>query len=563
MAKRVNTSVSGIGQRYRPERVDALLESSPPDHIVIGSGIGGLCCAASLAKAGRKVLVLEQHYTAGGFTHSYQRHGYEWDVGVHYVGQVGNLQTPPGKLFHWLSEGRLEWDSLGETYDEFIIDQKTYRPPVGKRAYRQYLEELFPAEKNAIRQYCRYLFSVERWLPLFFASKFTFVPGSRRLAGYAQRFVPDAYWNTTGEVFDSLTQNTELRALWSAQWGDLGLPPGQSSFFLHCLIACHYLDGGWYPRGGSSEIARALIPTIQQAGGRVMTYAKVSAIRTDAEGVCGVEMADGHYIPASSVISNCGWQNTQSLIRGEFDSSDIAEVVSEQVTPSACHICLYVGFESSVSELAIPTGNCWVHHSPDFDGDLAEFERDSASPFPFVYISSSSARDSTWSERYPDKSVMEVVSVIPEQEFAQWIGSDWGKRDAEYQARKAYWSDRLLDALYARYPQLKGRVSYCELSTPLSTQHFMNYQQGEIYGLAHTPQRYQQQGLKPKTQIPGLYLTGQDALTSGVAGAAMSGVLSAAETLGAAYMQQFKALFSASAARNQSTTFGLRWLRNL
>tara|TARA_R110002167_G_scaffold298459_1_gene502762 strand:- start:1351 stop:1485 length:135 start_codon:yes stop_codon:yes gene_type:complete len=33
-------------------------------------------------------LVLEQHYTAGGFTHVFKRKGYEWDVGIHYIGEV-------------------------------------------------------------------------------------------------------------------------------------------------------------------------------------------------------------------------------------------------------------------------------------------------------------------------------------------------------------------------------------------------------------------------------------------------------------------------------------------
>ena len=59
------------------------------DAIVIGSGIGGLTAASLLARhAGQRVLVLERHYTAGGFTHTFHRPGYEWDVGVHYIGQV-------------------------------------------------------------------------------------------------------------------------------------------------------------------------------------------------------------------------------------------------------------------------------------------------------------------------------------------------------------------------------------------------------------------------------------------------------------------------------------------
>ena len=57
------------------------------DAIVVGSGIGGLASAAMLAKhGGKRVLVLERHYTPGGYTHVFHRPGYDWDVGVHYVG---------------------------------------------------------------------------------------------------------------------------------------------------------------------------------------------------------------------------------------------------------------------------------------------------------------------------------------------------------------------------------------------------------------------------------------------------------------------------------------------
>jgi phytoene dehydrogenase-like protein len=75
-------------------------------------------------------------------------------------------------------------------------------------------------------------------------------------------------------------------------------------------------------------------------------------------------------------------------------------------------------------------------------------------------------------------------------------------------------------------------VDTFELSTPLTTRHFCNYATGEIYGLDHTPQRFEQRWLKPRTRLPGLYLTGQDVVSCGVAGALMGGVLTASAVLG-------------------------------
>jgi all-trans-retinol 13,14-reductase len=83
------------------------------DAIVIGSGIGGLGTAGLLAKcATRRVLVLERHYTAGGLTHVFHRPGFEWDVGMHYVGQVHHAGSFPRVVFDYLTEGRLTWHPM-------------------------------------------------------------------------------------------------------------------------------------------------------------------------------------------------------------------------------------------------------------------------------------------------------------------------------------------------------------------------------------------------------------------------------------------------------------------
>ena len=59
--------------------------------------------------------------------------------------------------------------------------------------------------------------------------------------------------------------------------------------------------------------------------------------------------------------------------------------------------------------------------------------------------------------------------------------------------------------------------------------HFCRYGKGEIYGLDHDPQRFEQSWLRPKTTIRGLYLTGQDVVTCGVSGAMLGGLLTAVQ----------------------------------
>jgi len=96
------------------------------DYIVIGSGMGSLTFAAIMAKDGKKVLVLERHYTPGGYTHVFKRRGYEWDVGIHYIGEVGRERSLVRKLFDYISDGNLKWADMGEVYDRIVIGDEIY-----------------------------------------------------------------------------------------------------------------------------------------------------------------------------------------------------------------------------------------------------------------------------------------------------------------------------------------------------------------------------------------------------------------------------------------------------
>ena len=82
------------------------------DTIIIGSGMSGLTSGVLLSQYGKRVIILEKHFKAGGWTHTFKRNNFEWDVGIHYIGEVHNPKSPIRKMFDILSDGKLEWQKM-------------------------------------------------------------------------------------------------------------------------------------------------------------------------------------------------------------------------------------------------------------------------------------------------------------------------------------------------------------------------------------------------------------------------------------------------------------------
>ncbi|PCJ44955.1 MAG: FAD-dependent oxidoreductase [Moraxellaceae bacterium] len=516
-----------IGRRYRASRLDG-----PYDAIVIGSGIGGLTTAASMSKMGKKVLVLEQHYTAGGYTHSYSRNGYEWDVGVHYIGDVG-YPTTVRKLFDFVSDNNLKWAAMDDNYDRIFLGDEEFNFIKGKESFKNELKRHFPHEAAAIDQYVQMVDKANKGMRWFTAGKLLKPWQQKAYSVIANKAIPEYFNRNTYEVLRELTSNEKLIAVLTGQWGDCGMTPQHSSFAIHSLIAKHYFNGGYYPVGGASKMAETIIPVIQASGGEVFTYASVEEILIENDRAVGVRMKDGEEIRSPLVISNAGVFNTfQRLLPEAVSQKHGYDKKLKTVSRSSAHLGMYIGLKGDAKSHNLPSTNFWIYENEHYEENSQRFIADYKKPFPVVYVSFPSAKDPTFNARYPNRSTIEIVAPAPYEIFAKWKDEGWGKRGDDYEEFKEYFSQRMLEALFEKMPHLRGKIDYYETSTPLSTDYFCCYKEGELYGLDHGPDRFDQRWLQPKSTIPGLYLTGQDVLSCGVAGAMIAGFLTACQVLG-------------------------------
>ncbi len=493
-------------------------------YVIIGSGIGGLCTAVFLAKAGKKVVILEQHYVPGGFTHTFNRKkGLTWDVGVHYVGNMDE-DSQLRHIFDYLSDGQLQWDAIGDPYDVAYINGRKFEFVSGLENFRQQFHDYFPEDKGAIDGYIQLLQKAAKKSVFYFIQKM--LPGllKHTLAPILRRVYRPIAKKTTHEVLSSLTKNTELIAALCAQCGNYGLPPQESSFAAHAIVINHFMEGAYYPRGGANRVHETILDHLHTLGVSTYINATVEKILVSERKVQGISI-NGKKYSCANVISNAGIHNTfQRLL--EPKHVPVAYQKLQKIPASTAHLCLYVGLNKDDKSLQLPKHNIWWYADEDIEAVIRRPLTKNA--LGFAYISFPSAKDSLWNSKHPDTATIQVIGSARYTDFEPYATAPWMNRGETYDAMKSAFKDKALQVLLQQFPHIEDHITHLEVSTPVSTQKFSGYQRGEIYGLSHTPERFKSAALRPKTSIKGLFLTGQDITLVGLGGAMASGILTAA-----------------------------------
>ena len=261
---------------------------------------------------------------------------------------------------------------------------------------------------------------------------------------------------------------------------------------MHASVVKHYFKGGSFPIGGSSEIVNTINPVIEKSKGKIIIRAEVKEIIVENNSAVGVLMEDGKKFFSKLIISGVGVFNTYNkLISDKLNVKYGFKDNLKSVKPSVAHGCLYIGLKASAKDLKLPKHNIWIYpEKTDHDTSVKNYLEDQENEFPLVYISFPSAKDPSWDSRYPNTSTIDVITLLPYESFAKWEGTSWKKRGESYEGYKEVISKRLLEHLFKQLPHLREHIDHYELSSPLTTKNFVNYDKGELYGIDHTPERF-------------------------------------------------------------------------
>jgi phytoene dehydrogenase-like protein len=323
---------TSMSRRFRSLRTEPL---PAYDAVVIGAGIGGLLCANLLSRAGLRVLLVEQHYMAGGYCSTFKRKGFLFDAATHFYPLLGNPATITGKVLTAIG-ANTQWIQMDPVDQFHFPDGTRFSVPADFSSYTARLKQEFPDESHAIDSF----FAVVQRVYLLGLLRFFRGRPTEQLQPYLTLSVQ--------EVLDCHFRNPKLKLLLTADTGHWGSPPERTSFIFDSMLRLAYFLGNYYPRGGSQAFSDELAARFEETGGHILMSSLVTRIQARDEKACGVEVETGIgssrrriTVRAEHIISNADLLQTMERLIPNPDPDYIATL--KQLRPSLPCFVMHVG----------------------------------------------------------------------------------------------------------------------------------------------------------------------------------------------------------------------------
>ncbi len=483
------------------------------DAIVVGAGLGGLSTAAFLATNGRRTLVLEQNQVVGGCSQVFRRQGnkYEFDVGVHYIGDCAPGGTVD-RLVRGLGLGdRIEFAELDpDGFSTITLPGVTFRVPRGWQAYEDRLAETFPDQEAGVRRCVRTLRAVAEEI------RAERPEGLRHAVTRVGSLRSTLWWGLRplARLYDACGLSQEARTVIAGESGDYGVPPSKAPAALHAGFLDHYLKAGaYYPKGGGQVLAARLTEVISAHGGTVRTKARVRRILLEGGRAAGVRLADGEEIRAPVVVSNADIKRTYLELVGREHLPGRLRRKAEGFRMALPLFSLYLAVDFDVRD-RLPNSTSWIYPHADIEAIYADVYAGRVPAQVPVFMTSGTLKDPDGDHTAPaGHSTLELMTIAPADHGTWGVGEgpvagERYSRNPSYLAVKEKLAEAVLDTASTVIPDLRDHIVYRDASTPVTQERFTLSTGGACYGLEMTLDQLGPFRPDVTTRIPGLYLTG-------------------------------------------------------
>ena len=447
------------------------------DTLVIGAGLSGLAAGIRLAQFGQRVAVLERHYLWGGLNSFFKRRGRRLDVGLHALTNFVQKGDPSRPLNRVLRQLRLRRGDLqlGEQRESWVVFPQTrLRFSNDFELLRSEVHAAFPDQAEGFDRLAADILALEHGITE------PTTPSRKILGSY---------------IDDPLLVDMLLHPiLWygSPTPDDVEWP----SFVV--LWKSLYEEGFARPAGGVKPFLDALRSRYLEEGGELRMRQGVADILHGPSGVRGVRLDDGTELEADRVLSSAGWVETMRLCGGELadrhGEAEAGRMSFVETTTLLDRLPSDLGYEATIAFYNLAPGTLYA--PPEGAVDV----RSGVVCCPDNYEGQEPVKEGTF--RVTVLANPDIWRTLPDEEY--------------YARKEAVWGETL-DAVRTFAPDVRPHVTYTDVFTPRTIEHWTGHVNGAVYG---SPEKRRD----GRTPVPGLFLTGTDQGYLGIVGALQSGI---------------------------------------
>lgn len=480
--------------------------------VIIGSGLGGLSTGAILSRNGFDVTILEQHTQVGGCLQCFTRGEAKFETGMHFIGSATQGQTLD-RLLRFLDVRKdITLQPLdADGYDVVALGGQQFAFANGREAFVSRLAQQFPRQHVQLTDYFDL---VERVAALSSLRTFSKTSTDTVLNAKYQLV-------STDEVLGSIITDPLLARVLAGTQPLYAAQAGHTPFATHAFIMDFYNRSAFRVVGGSDAIARSLVRSIEQNGGRVLTRQKAVSIVTDESRATGVVTATGDHYAADVVISDAHPMRTLELLDTPLIRPAYRHRINSMPQTVGCFV-LYLHFK----EGAVPYMN---HNFYGYMGDTPwGCEHYTADTWPKGYLYMHLCSEP--GQRYARSGV--VLSYMQMADVARWADTTVGHRGEAYELFKRLKAQRLLQAVEHHHPGISSHVQACYTSTPLTYRDYTGTADGSMYGVTHDVLHPEACHVSCRMRVPNVLQTGQNINSHGILGTLVGTIITCGEIIG-------------------------------